>query len=874
MKHYLMTKPNRGPRPILSSRLTIRKSLAVRDIIYDQNVDTVAMITLGNEKLFPVDIEDSETVTIRGLGEQFQMHLTTVAMTLKQKKKVETEHTESTPENTEVTTQPNLYTYNEIDTMDDSLLGETQDKSCTFDHKKDTENLQVDHDRHQNKKKTDINSLESAKEKSSTYYNEETEDVKVEQNMQGTQHHITIKCEDPLQRRDNISETKLVNNGTCSDVYYFHNYAQIKPRKVDPYNNSDKNQEKQNDGVDEIEEGKTHRNDMSRETQQSISPEHMKDTPLMTSLLFYNTWDDISVAEEIEVSTTLQEPQSIDNDKYAATNNSKQTVDKTSVKLKEQTELNCSDIFIVRAEKRRSRNSLNVKPESASIKKKKKNTIDNAGKIKPRRQLFASTSIDGNIDFQSHTENKNDSKTQWKTILPLRANRAWYKQQGEIFISNRARSTLRSNSIIMDGNNKIGMQRSKKERNLVISNLELEKKLSQALPGSQSHSHLAAVKKVCEKLIYGSPILLTKTASEIYTTAKNKALNTNRQISQKKACETYEILSKYLSIMQLYFNGKAYLTEDRGLNDQQKRCILRRVKELKKKELLRHHMTGRGRQLKSEQNPNLVPVLEYEFGEGDTEQRGGGGMEAHSRLTNTIKYKSATNRTRMSDARETVLAAGPPDFNISLSTCYNYTQNYRKGTYQAKQHHEGKDVNAMISLHTDISAENTDDTCIDSKDAKAAVRCNNSLGGKTWVVCEAPDHDWNQSRTNAITPMGHLFLETKIVKTLPDNLSLELKINFVEIVHASVNLHIQRLGIIKSSSIFKEPEAGSQEHIKNMEAVAEELQHVIQNASFGGHKIQCFRGVGADQTFLFGDENTLRKFLSLSEKRKMESNLG
>lgn len=60
----------------------------------------------------------------------------------------------------------------------------------------------------------------------------------------------------------------------------------------------------------------------------------------------------------------------------------------------------------------------------------------------------------------------------------------------------------------MDGNNKIGMQRSKNERNLVMANLELEKKLSQALPESQSHSHLSAVKKICEKLIYGSPILL------------------------------------------------------------------------------------------------------------------------------------------------------------------------------------------------------------------------------------------------------------------------------------------------------------------------------------------------------------------------------
>ncbi|CAC5400528.1 unnamed protein product [Mytilus coruscus] len=55
-------------------RRTIGKSLAVQGTIYDQNVsmivDNAAMITLVNEKLIPADNEDSETVTLRGLGEQ------------------------------------------------------------------------------------------------------------------------------------------------------------------------------------------------------------------------------------------------------------------------------------------------------------------------------------------------------------------------------------------------------------------------------------------------------------------------------------------------------------------------------------------------------------------------------------------------------------------------------------------------------------------------------------------------------------------------------------------------------------------------------------------------------------------------------------
>lgn len=56
------------------------------------------------------------------------------------------------------------------------------------------------------------------------------------------------------------------------------------------------------------------------------------------------------------------------------------------------------------------------------------------------------------------------------------------------------------------------------------------------------------------------------------------------------------------------------------------------------------------------------------------------------------------------------------------------------------------------------------------------------------------------------------------------------KRNFVEIVHASINPHTERQGIIKSSRIFKERETEPQQLVTNMEAVAEELQQVIQIA--------------------------------------------
>ena len=215
-------------------------------------------------------------------------------------------------------------------------------------------------------------------------------------------------------------------------------------------------------------------------------------------------------------------------------------------------------------------------------------------------------------------------------------------------------------------------------------------------------------------------------------------------------------------------------------------CVLERMKL----EKLRHIHKGRGRKLKCEEFPDLAGILEFAFGEGDRVDRAGGGLESHPRLTDTVLYRAADSNTVMRQARETILALAPEGFNISLSSCFNYTQNYREGTYQAKRHHSGKGINARLSLHKpprigveqfvinlhwstqnvnltlDLSHAHPDNIMVDSKDAKAKIHADVSpvqKPGKTWRKIVLPDHDWNSLAHNAITPMTHLFLKTETI---------------------------------------------------------------------------------------------------------------
>ena len=67
---------------------------------------------------------------------------------------------------------------------------------------------------------------------------------------------------------------------------------------------------------------------------------------------------------------------------------------------------------------------------------------------------------------------------------------------------------------------------------------------------------------------------------------------------------------------------------------------------------------------------------------------------------------------------------------------------------------------------------NTNTCVVDSKDAKSIVPGDIApvqKPMKTWKQQSGilPDHDWEQGRTNAVTPMAHLFLQSKTTVETP-----------------------------------------------------------------------------------------------------------
>ena len=159
-----------------------------------------------------------------------------------------------------------------------------------------------------------------------------------------------------------------------------------------------------------------------------------------------------------------------------------------------------------------------------------------------------------------------------------------------------------------------------------------------------------------------------------------------------------------------------------------------------------------GRKLKIKEFSDIAATLENEFRKGDRIKRSGGGLESHPRLTNDMLYRAADNLTNMTDARLALLSLAPENFSISLSTCYNYTQNFRKGMREAKRHHEGRGINACISLHKAPDTAPVKDFLIDVHWSSSTVNA--------WTPCEYEDHTYDQSKQNAINPVSHLFLKT------------------------------------------------------------------------------------------------------------------
>ena len=190
------------------------------------------------------------------------------------------------------------------------------------------------------------------------------------------------------------------------------------------------------------------------------------------------------------------------------------------------------------------------------------------------------------------------------------------------------------------------------------------------------------------------------------------------------------ILSKHLNLAQIYMSDTVYLTEystnlatitrsirstivvehivkksvkvqllhytylrstsqivRNDMTTMQQHQLTQRIVSARKLKEIRTIGHGRSRKLKSSEFPELATVLTYTFGELE------GGLEAHPRLTTGTVYRASDNTMPMKTAREVLLSLAPEGFIMSLSSCFNYTQNYRKGSIQSKQHHAGKDVN-------------------------------------------------------------------------------------------------------------------------------------------------------------------------------------
>ena len=79
-------------------------------------------------------------------------------------------------------------------------------------------------------------------------------------------------------------------------------------------------------------------------------------------------------------------------------------------------------------------------------------------------------------------------------------------------------------------------------------------------------------------------------------------------------------------------------------------------------------------------------------------------------------------------------------------------------------------TNSNVNFLCDVAHQNSDSYLLDSKDVKCIVVGDISpvlKPGRLWKREEYPDHTFDQSRNNAVTPVSHLFVKTKITAPPP-----------------------------------------------------------------------------------------------------------
>lgn len=154
-----------------------------------------------------------------------------------------------------------------------------------------------------------------------------------------------------------------------------------------------------------------------------------------------------------------------------------------------------------------------------------------------------------------------------------------------------------------------------------------------------------------------------------------------------------ELAGNLLQYQNIEFSSKVVRND--MTNEQQRRLTKRIIASRKLKEF-KSSYDNQGRPLLADKFPELGIVLQSIFDSGESGI--GFGIESHPRLTTDMMFRSRDNNLYMWQAREILLKVAPPQFSISLKSCYNYTNSYRENTFAAKRHYAGKNVNANISL--------------------------------------------------------------------------------------------------------------------------------------------------------------------------------
>ena len=100
-----------------------------------------------------------------------------------------------------------------------------------------------------------------------------------------------------------------------------------------------------------------------------------------------------------------------------------------------------------------------------------------------------------------------------------------------------------------------------------------------------------------------------------------------------------------------------------------------------------------------------------------------------------------------------------------------------------------------VNFIVDDCAANTNTCVVDSKDAKSIVPGDTDpvqKPMKTWKQRSGilPDHDWEQGRTNAMTPMAHLFLQSKTTVETP----MPTEEVIIPLLGSSVAVSVKRTG--------------------------------------------------------------------------------